>query len=327
MDDFLPVWAQPHRFVLLDQRQRGVFTFGLALREVRVLASSEGVRAFATRWGYEWLAGLSAGVQHERRTTLPASDLETFLRVEHGILGPNTLDGSVVVDYDALREPPDDVLRSFAQTHGALIRKWAANAFNMVDVKLRLSAQDRERIEQGHAEAARRRLKLTAMPHELTSVNTIDGHQRWTRKYRSLYERVALELEDLAVRRPRPRTCPLCNEVYVPLRPRQSICGNQIWDGLSRRLVRRCTPLERRAAYSAAEAAEYRKRRKTRWAAMNRTLKKYGHGDPETQRAIEEWERWCDENRSPRPRGRPPRSERATSPPYGPADDPDANLG
>ena len=133
MDDFLPVWAQPHRFVLLDQRQRGVFTFGLALREVRVLRSAEGVRAFASRWGYEWLAGLSAGVQKEVRRTLPASELETFLREEHALLGPNRLDGILMaeVDYDNLREPPDDVLRSFAETHGALIREWSSNAFNM----------------------------------------------------------------------------------------------------------------------------------------------------------------------------------------------------
>ena len=182
-----------------------------------------------------------------------------------------------------------------------------------VEVKLRGWAQRRERVEQGHAEAARRRLALTEMQHRLTSVNTIDGSLRWTRQYASLYERVALELEDLAVRRPRSRICPLCNEVFVPLRSGQSICGNQIWDALSRRLVRRCTPLEERAVYSGAEAAEYRKRRKTRWAAMNRARKKYGHGDARTKRAIKKWEQWRDENPSPRPRGRPPKPAPATS--------------
>jgi hypothetical protein len=137
------------------------------------------------------------------------SKLETFLRVEHGIAGPNMLDGMVVVDYDNLREPPDDVLRSFAETHGMLIRAWSLNAFNMVEVKLRGWAQSRERVEEGHAAAARRRLNLTKMPHALTSVNAIDGSVHWTRGYETLYERVALELEDLAVRRPRPRICPL----------------------------------------------------------------------------------------------------------------------
>ena len=233
MDDFLPVWAQPHRFWLLDQRQRGVFTFGLALREVPVLAHPEGVRAFARRWGYEWLPSLSAGVQKERRTSLPTSDLEIFLRDEHGITGPNAL-VLAKVDYDALREPTDALLRSFAETHGALIRQWSLNAFNGVEVKLREWAQTRERVEQGHAAAARRRLMLTEMQHALTSVNTIDGSLQWARQYASLYERVALEFEDLAVRRPRPRICPLCNEVYIPLRPGQSICGNQVWDARSR---------------------------------------------------------------------------------------------
>jgi hypothetical protein len=316
MDDFLPVWAQPHRFALLDQRQRGVFTFGLALREVRVLSSAAGVRAFASRWGYEWLAGLSAGVQRETRRSLPESELETFLREEHGIIDYRTLDGDVVVDYDALEEPPDSVLGAFAENHGALIRAWSRNAFNMIEVKLRLWAQERERVEDGHVLAARRRLQLTQMPHVLTDVHTIDGASRWARQYSSLYERVALELEDLAVRRPRPRICPLCNEVYVPMRPGQAICGNQIWDALSRRLVRRCTPPSQTSIYSAAESAEYRKRRKTKWAAMDRALKKHGADDQRTKRAVKEFERWKKENPPPRPPGRPPQTDRGSEAPY-----------
>jgi hypothetical protein len=254
------------------------------------------------------------------RRSLPTSELETFLRAEHGIAGPNTLTGIADVDYDNLREPPEDVLRSFAETHGALIREWSLNAFSMVDTKLRFWAQQREQVEVGYADAARRRLMLTGMLHRLASVNTIDGSLRWARQYTSLYERVALELEDLVVRRPRPRICPHCNEVYNPLRPGRSTCECHIWDALSRRLVRRCTPLEEHSVYSAAEAVEYRKRRKTRWAAMDRVLKKYGHGDPRTERALEEWKRWCEENRSPRPRGRPPKRPRSTRPPYGPVE-------
>lgn len=73
------------------------------------------------------------------------------------------------------------------------------------------------------------------MPHVLTSVNAIDGSRRWARQYTSLYERAALEFEDLAVLRPRPRICPLCHRVFTPLRAGQPICGNQLWDALSRR--------------------------------------------------------------------------------------------
>jgi len=319
MDDFLPVWAQPHRFVLLDQRQRSVFTFGLVLTEVHSLGHPEGVRSFARRFGYEWLAGLSAGVQKETGTSLTPSELEVFLHAEHGILGPNALDGMVEVDYDALQEPSDLVVRSFAEAHGALIRRWSLNAFNMLEVKLHGWARARERVEDGHGAAARRRLMRTEMPHALTSVNAIDGSQRWARQYTSLYERVALELEDLAVRRPKPRICPLCNRVYIPLRSGQPTCGNQIWDSLSKELVRRCTPISEAAVYSAAEAAEYRKRRKTRWSAMNRARTKYGHGDPRTEQAINEWEEWRKQNPPPRPPGRPPAATRdAGEPPFHP---------
>jgi hypothetical protein len=323
VDDFLPVWAQPHRFALLEQRQRAVFTFGLALREVRVLRSVKGVRAFARRWGYEWLAGLSAGVQKETRRPLPTSELETFLREEHGIAGPNELDGNVIadLDYDRLREPSDALLRSFAETHGALIREWSRKAFTMVDVNLRVWAEARERVAEGKAAAARRRLILTQMPHLLTSVRAIDGASRWARQYSSLYERVALELEDLVLRRPKPRICPLCNEVFIALRPAQSICGNQVWDALSGQLVRRCTPGTETAVYGAAEAAEYRKRRKTQWARMDRALKTYGPDDRRTKRAVKEFDSWRRENPPPRPPGRPrtatPESEEA---PYLPVD-------
>lgn len=323
MDDFLPVWSQPHPFVLLDERQRDVFTFGLVMTEVRSLGHPDGVRAFGRRWGFEWLPGLSAGVQREIRRKLPPSELERFLLEQHAFLGPRHYDLDRWAAWDETAgEPGDEIIRDFALRHGAQIRRWAGNAFNMLETKLYTWARDRERVELGHGDAVRRRLKLTEMTHELTSVNAMDGSHHWAREYTTLYERAALEFEDLAVRRPRPRICPLCIRVYLPVRPGQPICGNQLWDATSRQLVRRCTPLSEAAVYGAAEAAEYRKRRKTRWAAMNRARKSYGHNDSRTEHAIEEWEAWRNENPPPRPPGRPRRiaPERA-EPPFSPTGD------
>lgn len=307
VDELLPVWAQPHSFSLLDERQRTVFTFGLVLTHVRLLGTAEGVRIFGECYGYEWLPGLSDGVQRETREELPTSELQRFLREEHGIIGPRELDFDKWAAGDGeAGEPSDEILVAFAEQHGAQIKSWSLNAFNMVEVKLRGWAGSRKPVELGHGAAARKRLQRTQMPHELTSVNAIGGSQHWARQYTTLYERVALELEDLAVRRPKPRICPLCNRVYIPVRPGQSICANQIWDARSRRLLRRCVPTSEEAVYSAAEAAEYRKRRKTQWAAMDRVLKRYGPDDPRTKRAVRKFERWKKENPPPRPPGRPP---------------------
>lgn len=199
-------------------------------------------------------------------------------------------------------------------------RSWSANAFSLLEVSLSGWARARERVPLGYGAAAQRRLKETQMHHALRSVNAIDGSHHSAREYTTLYERAALEFEELAVPRSKPRICPLCYRVYIPLRPSQPICGNQIWDATSRRLVRRCTPLSEAAVYGAAEAAEYRKRRKTRWAAMNRVRARHGHGDRRTEDAVEQWEAWRTENPPPRKPGRPPRTApEGGEPPFSPA--------
>ena len=137
-DDFLPVWADPVAASLsLDQRQRGVFTFGLVFSEVRALASAEGVRWFGRRYGFEWLDGLSAGVRRELALEPSESSDGTFLREAHGIGGPNQL---IVEGWDRwdgrAGEPSEAILESFAAADGVLIRKWASTAFSLVDASL-----------------------------------------------------------------------------------------------------------------------------------------------------------------------------------------------
>jgi hypothetical protein len=305
VDDFLPIWAQPHRFALLDERQRPVFTFGLVLTELRSLAYADGVRSFGRRFGYEWLPGLSEGVHRELKRVTPEDDLATFLSERHGMSGPGVLTLSGWKGWDGeAGEPTDEIVGSFAEAHGMPIRRWSGRALALLDASVAGWALARERVPDRYGVAARRRLQATKMQHALRLVDGGDGHQHWARGYETLYERVALELEDLALQRPKPRICTLCKRVFIPLRPNQSICSGQVWDALSGTLLRHCTP-PTATAHSAVEAADYRKRRKTRWAAMRRARARYGDDDPRTAEAVNEWESWREQNPPLRPPGRP----------------------
>lgn len=321
MDEILPVWAQPHSFWALEGGMRKVFTFGLVLPELRSLSDPAAVRSLGRRYGFEWLPGLSAGVQQETHTPLPESALQAFLREEHGILGPNHMSLEGYAANKPAGEPPPEAIDAFAASHGALIRGWALNASNLLDIVVYDLARRRQRLPVGYEHAAASRLRLTQLPHALSAVDSIEGRRRWARTYTSLYQRAALELEDLALRRPRLRSCPLCGRPFVPLRQGQTVCGNQLWDAHSRTLVERCTPTDDTVVYTAAAAADYQRRRKTRWAAMNRTRSRHGHNDPRTRAAIEAWETWKTTNPPPRPPGRPPTSQVETTPPYTPPPD------
>jgi hypothetical protein len=307
VEQLLPVWAHPHTSWRLaeDDWPRPQFTFGLALLEVASLVTAERVGRFGRIWGFEWLVGLSAGVHQETKTALPASELALFLAERHGIVGPREVNSVYALNEPPAGLPPDEVLEQYATEHGRTIRAWAVNAFSGVEARLSGWARAREPIPTGYQAAASRRLKLTEMPAQLVSVNTIDGRLHWTRGYTTLHERVALELEDLAVRRPRPRICALCERPYIPLRPNQRVCATNLWDASSRRTIERCTPTSDTERYDEAAARLYKTARKTQWARMNRVRTAHGASDPRTHEAIREWEKWQEANPSPRPRGRP----------------------
>jgi hypothetical protein len=307
VEQLLPVWAHPHTSWRLseDDWPRHQFTFGLALLEVASLVTAERVRRFGSFWGYEWLVGLSVGVHRETKTALPASDLERFLAERHGIVGAKEVNSAYALSEPPAGLPPEEVLEQYATEHGRTIRGWALNAFNGIEARLTGWAKAQEPIPTGYQAAASRRLELTEMPAQLVSVNTIDGRLHWTRGYTTLHERVALELEDLAVRRPRLRVCALCERPFIPLRPNQRVCATNLWDAYSRRTIERCTPTSDHETYDDAAARLYRTARKTQWARMNRVRTTHGASHPRTRAAIREWEEWQAANPSPRPRGRP----------------------
>jgi len=201
--------------------------------------------------------------------------------------------------------PPDEVLEEFAETHGRLIRSWSLNAFNMLEIRLHDWARSRKRVEHGYGAAAQQRLTKTAMPRELESVNGSDGSHHWASRYASLYQRVALELEQLAIRRPRPHLCPLCKRPFIPIRPGQRTCANNTWDTHTRRLVARCTPPQDTQTYDTAASQIHATQRKTHWARMNRARQTYGPDHPRTHKAIQAWNAWQAANPPPRPPGRP----------------------
>jgi hypothetical protein len=308
VDAPLPVWARPHSFWQLRQGDwpRPVFTFGLAMIELHLLRAPNGVRHVGERWGYEWLPELSHAVQREVQRPLPPSALEAFLRDKHGF------ESATVMNMTSMSEtakeaglPTEEMLAGFAEHDGRLIQRWAMNAFNGLETKLPGWARTRERVESGYQDAALRRLANTAMPRELVAVHTIEGKQRWAARYASLYQRVALELEDLATRRPRMQRCPLCQRPYIPIRPGQRVCATSIWDTNSRRSVARCLENPDVETVTDAESEIHTRQRKANWARMNRTRARYGHSDPRTQRALQDWQQWQTENPPPRPRGRP----------------------
>jgi hypothetical protein len=316
VEQLLPVWAHPHTSWRLAENDwpRPQFTFGLALPEVFRLGSAAGVRAVGSYWGYEWLTGLSAGVHQETNTPLPPNELERFLAERHGVTGPNEVNAVYALGQPPAGLPPDEVLEQFATNHGRAIRDWARNAFNGIEARLGGWAKARQAVESGHQWAAERRLKLTAMPTRLVSVNSIDGHLHWARGYATLYERVALELEDLTVRRPRPRICPLCERPFIPLRSSQRVCANSLWDENTRRPFQRCTFGSDPATFDEAAARLYKTARKTQWARMNRVRNAHGANDPRTHKAIRDWEQWLKDNGAPRPRGGPRRSDASDAP-------------
>jgi len=307
VEQLLPVWAHPHTSWRLadDDWPRPQFTFGLALLEVASLITVERVRRFGAFWGYEWLVGLSAGVHREVNTPLPPSELQFFLAERHGVDGPNKVNAVYAFGRTPAGLPPDEVLTQYAADHGRTIRQWALNAFNGIDGHLSGWARARQPIPTGYQAAAERRLDLTQMRSRLVSVNSIDGKLHCARGYTTLHERVAVELEDLAVRRPRLRICALCERPFVPLRSSQRVCATNLWDAHTRRRIERCTPSSDHETYDEAAARLHKTARKTRWARMNRVRNAHGANDPRTRKAIREWDEWLQANPSPRPRGRP----------------------
>jgi hypothetical protein len=325
---FLPVWAQPHRFRaihldpgsvgLVHPSQLGVFTFGLILNDLHTLTSAEGVRRFGRRWGYEWLPDLSAGVQHEQHEPLPQSQLAAFLSDRAGF-GPNrTLWLDFLNDEHATTSDPDDaILSQFAETDGALIHQWALNAFYGLDLHLRGWAQQARRVGSGYRHAATKRLDAQQIPHRLTEVTAIDGKRRPARRYDSLYERAALELEDLAVLQPRLRTCPLCHQPYVPITTNQHVCATNLYLTHRPTPIGRCVPTIDPETQAQAERDDYRRRRKTAWTRARRAQQRHHPDSTETKRALAKWESWQRDNPPPRRPGRPPNTNAPKAHPEG----------
>src|SRR5262245_3070882 len=103
------------------------------MAEIHMLASGEGVRWVGERWGYEWLPGLSHGVQRELNRRLHQSALEVFLRDEHGFKSATVMNMNYLTAERPAGPPSEEILEEFAERHGRMIREWSLNAFNMIE--------------------------------------------------------------------------------------------------------------------------------------------------------------------------------------------------
>ena len=316
MTGSLPIWAQPHPFraIHLDPASVGlthpsqleVFTFGLVLADLHTLAAPEGVRRFGRRWGYEWLPSLAADVRNEQNLKRGPTRLQRYLIDSAGFNMSRGMALGFYADENATTSDPDEkTLTAFANTDGTIIREWALNAFGGLDRHLGGWADGRRRVESGYEQAAVRRLEAARIPHRLVEAITISGEREPARAYTSLYQRAALELEDLAVLQPRLRACRLCHQAFIPLRKEQQVCAHNVYLARGRTTIARCVPSLTEDRRAQAERDDYRRRRKTAWTRMRRTQQRHGIESAHATNALAEWELWKESNPPPRPRGRP----------------------
>lgn len=325
MTGFLPIWAQPHSFraIHLDPRSVGlthpselrVFTFGLVLPDLHTLATPEGVKRFGRRWGYEWLPSLAADVRNELKLKPGPTRLQRYLTDRAGFNHTRGMTLDFYADEIATTSDPDDkTLAAFASSDGTIISTWALNAFGGLDHHLGRWASSKTRVEPGYQQAASRRLSEAQIPHRLVEVTTIGGKREPARAYTTLYQRAALELEDLAVLKPRLRTCRLCHQPFIPLRKDQQVCAQNLYHAQTRTTLARCVSAITQDTHTQAERDDYRRERKTAWTRMRRTQQRHGTDSSEAIDALAEWERWKRANPPPRSPGRPPLTPSPPSP-------------
>ena len=271
--------------------------------EVASLVTVQRVLRFGAFWGYEWLVGLSAGVHREVNTPLPPSELQLFL-AERQELTVRTR--SMPCTRLASHQPGCRRTRcsQYATDHGRTVRQWARDAFSGIDgppIPLGQSAP----AHPNRLSGGRRTPTRTDPVQSRLLVNSIDGKLHWARGYTTLHERVAIELEDLAVRRPRPRICALCERPFVPLRSSQRVCAYQP--------LGRTHPPHDRTMHPKRRPPDLRRGRRA--SAQDCPQDPLGTNESRTKRtrrqrstdpeAIREWDEWLQAIPSPRPRGRP----------------------
>jgi hypothetical protein len=321
-NQLLPIWAQPHSFFLHGGRV-SVFTFGLAMPAIRSLGSAAGAAEFGERFGYEWLATLADAFTAGDEK----SQLNQYLEQQYGILGPVRVKDRFLTEAPRTRMVPDDVLQVFATEEGARIGEWAVNAFGGLDRNLYDSAKRRARVPTGYEHQAEYFFETVEQRQgqpfrrRLVSVHRVDGGAAWGDGYQTILERLALEFQDLAIRRPQLRLCRRCGRLYVPFRRTDPpYCWGRLWSG--GRFVRDClagreAPPERLAD----DRERWRRQYKKRKARVYRRRDHYGAQHALTIKAERELEDWKDENPPPerRRRGRPPLRAPDDQPPVTPS--------
>ena len=269
----LPIWEAGHEFLSWEPRLQAatahsphVVSFGLVLPQLAGLATAEGVRRVAERWGLEPLADLARRCRNAWGFPGEPALANLAARLSQQVYFPE-------LDTDT-REPlpvemPAEhemtaVFEEFAHDDGKAIVEWfgfrsfEGTAPTDPSQKigggllggylglLREGADAREHFNPpGLGDLVRRFYETLEVPRGIRKVyDTSSGEERWVPTYRDLAERAVIELDHLLSAAPRLGRCRLCGRVFVVRGKRaEAHCRQYLWLAWPpRRFLERCLP-------------------------------------------------------------------------------------
>jgi hypothetical protein len=307
-----PTWLVPHSFVhIRAARERlpdpaNVFGYGLLLPEVLRTVTLADPRT-RMRVGVSWLGTLLDRDPLGLADPPPKGPVSRFFaeRTIEAVFNPKR--GGLL---------PKSILNALAAPAARVAQEDVSRAFGRF-------AYD---IEQTSRTGTRPSMKLARDAALITGThgpriafaNYRDpkrGRTVYGFHAKTLFERLALEVQDLYLRRPMLRRCVFCDAVFVP-RQNELNCRWALWDAETHRRLAECATEEMVDHWNATHAGTSRsdserdreRERKRIDQRVHRALRRAGNNyhDPEVQNALAEREAFKDHFLKRRgPKGRP----------------------
>ena len=308
-----PTWRLPHSFLHIRAARealpdtRNVFTYGLLLPEILRVDSLADQR-MRMRVGVQWLGTLLDRDPLGLADQPPEGPVSRFFgEMTIGTaLNPNRrvlLPKGVLeaLQAPAARPARDDVVHTFAGY--ARDVDAAARKGTRPSAKL---AKDAALVTGTHGPRV-----AFARFREPTAGRTVYGF-----RIKTLFERLALEVQDIYLHRPRLRRCVFCDAVFVP-RANELNCRWALWDAATHQPLAQCATEEMVEQWNTTHADALKnsdrerareRERKRIDQRVYRALKKTGNDfkHPDVKRALAEREAFQDHFAEKRgPKGRP----------------------
>jgi hypothetical protein len=307
----LPAWNAPHAFGWEGER---VFSFGLLLPEIGLLASDAGRARLASRWGTIEVLELAGVIEGHREVLAPEQWREMTDRARERLVKAQedpelpTYPG-LEVTFDELRarleEAPTE--RPTVQVIHPLRQPLLA-----FSAALGEAADASETVPAGFERELKTVLdKVERLDRIAWAARIVDGSAREVRtcRYNNLLERVAIEWDHLVTHRPRLSRCKLCKRVFVPIRTsRPEVhCRAHLWRvGIPPQHVESCVRID--------DDTERRRMGKRLQKRYLRALERNGPKHADTKATKAKYADWVRENPSQRERGRQPRPDATYQP-------------